>query len=82
MLRRREAAQYVRETYGVPCAEKSLAKLAVVGGGPTFRRYGRLPMYDPEHLDEWVRSKLSQPIRSTAELDEATAGSERRNGRR
>jgi hypothetical protein len=68
MLRRREAAKYVRDSWGVPCAEKTLAKLAVVGGGPVFRRYGSIPLYETEALDEWVLSKLSRPVRSTSEL--------------
>lgn len=67
LLRRREAAQYVRERWGVPCAHKTLAKLAVVGGGPTFVRYGRIPLYDSETLDAWVRSKLSRPLTSTSD---------------
>jgi hypothetical protein len=67
MLRRREAAQYVREKWGVPCAHKTLAKLAVVGGGPPFVRYGRVPLYDSESLDAFVRSKLSRQFKSTSE---------------
>ena len=67
LLRRREAAQYIRERWGVPCAHKTLAKLAVVGGGPTFVRYGRIPLYDGETLDAWVRSKLSRPLTSTSD---------------
>jgi hypothetical protein len=68
MLRRREAAKYLRETWGVPCAEKTLAKLAVVGGGPPYRVYGRIPLYEPDQLDGWVRSKLSIPIASTSDI--------------
>src|ERR1700730_17869960 len=36
-LRRNEAAAYVQETHGIPCAPKTLAKYAVIGGGPIFR---------------------------------------------
>src|SRR5262245_46683557 len=67
-LRRREAAKYVRDAWGVPCAERTLAKLAVVGGGPIFQRMGRIPVYEKEELDRWVRSKLSPPVGSTTEL--------------
>jgi hypothetical protein len=67
LLRRRDAAQYVREKWGVPCAHKTLAKLAVVGGGPPFVRYSRIPLYDVECLDAWVRSRLSRQCRSTSE---------------
>jgi hypothetical protein len=67
MLRRREAAKYLRETWGVPCAEKTLAKLAVIGGGPSYRVYGRIPLYEQAQLDGWVSSRLSAPIMSTSE---------------
>jgi hypothetical protein len=32
-LRRRAAAEYLRQRWGIPCSEKTLAKLACVGGG-------------------------------------------------
>lgn len=67
LLRRQKAAQYVKEKWGVPCAPKTLAKLAVVGGGPPFVRYGRVPLSDIESLDNWVRSKLSRQFKSTSE---------------
>jgi hypothetical protein len=67
LLRRRQAAQYLRDKWGIPCAEKTLAKLAVVGGGPPFRIFGRVPLYDPETLDAWVGSKLSRQFKSTSE---------------
>ena len=40
LLRRSEAAAYVKAVWGFPCATRTLAKLAVIGGGPTFRRDG------------------------------------------
>ena len=67
LLRRREAALYIRETWGLPCAEKTISKLAVVGGGPAFFRAGRVPLYDIADLDAWARSKLTGPHRSTSE---------------
>src|SRR5262245_40026807 len=39
-LRRRAAAEYVRQHWGVPCSEKILVTLACVGGGPVHRRFG------------------------------------------
>jgi len=68
MLRRPAAASHVEERWGYPLSPKTLAKLAVVGGGPRFRKAGRIPLYDPADLDDWVRSKLSRPIASTSEL--------------
>lgn len=46
-LRRDKAAQHVRDTWGLPCSTRWLAKLAVVGGGPIYRKAGRTPIYAP-----------------------------------
>jgi hypothetical protein len=67
LLRRKAASDYLRETHGLERAPSTLAKLAVIGGGPTFRRAGRVPLYATDDLDEWVASKLSPPMRSTSE---------------
>ncbi len=67
-LRRAIAAQYVRDKWGLPCSPKWLAKLAVVGGGPIFRKAGRFPLYTPNDLDEWAKARISNPVHSTAEL--------------
>jgi hypothetical protein len=68
MLRRTEAAQYISDEWSIPCSPKTLAKLAVIGGGPKFRKAGRLPLYAPVNLDEWARSRLSNLVSSTSEL--------------
>ena len=49
-LRRDKPAQLVRDTWGLPCSPRWLAKLAVVGGGPIFRKAGRIPIYAPADL--------------------------------
>jgi hypothetical protein len=67
-LRRAEAAKHIREKWGYPCSPRTLAKYAVVGGGPPFRKAGRYPLYHPEELDRWVSDKLSDPVTSTSEL--------------
>jgi hypothetical protein len=67
LLRRNAASQYLEETWGVNRAPSTLAKYAVIGGGPTFRRAGRVPYYSKHDLDEWVLSKLTAPLRSTSE---------------
>jgi hypothetical protein len=66
--RRKDAARYVRETYGVPCTEGHLAKLAVKGGGPPYEYYGRFPVYTDVDLDLWVESRMSEKVHSTAAL--------------
>ena len=65
-LRRAAAARYVRETWGLPCSSKWLAKLAVVGGGPIYRKAGRFPVYVPADLDAWAESRIGTPRRSTS----------------
>lgn len=65
-LRRADAALYVRETWGIPCSTKWLAKLAVVGGGPIFRKAGRFPLYAASDLDVWAEARIGAPRRSTS----------------
>jgi hypothetical protein len=69
-LRRKAASIYLHETYGVDRAPSTLAKLAVIGGGPPFRRINRIPLYATADLDLWVESKLTAPMRSTSEVAE------------
>jgi hypothetical protein len=68
-LRRKEAAEYVTETYGFPCSPKTLAKIACVSSdGPPFRRAGRIPLYAAADLDAWAESKIGPLVRSTSEI--------------
>lgn len=69
-LRRSEAAAYVRDNYRLPCADKYLAKLAVTGGGPKFRKASRWPIYDIADLDAWAQSRISPKVTSTSQLRE------------
>jgi hypothetical protein len=66
-LRRKAASEYLRDTHGLDRAPSTLAKLAVVGGGPIFRRAGRFPLYSTDDLDGWAVSLLSGPMRTTSE---------------
>ena len=65
-LRREQAAAYVRQHWGAPCSARWLAKLAVVGGGPTFRKIGRFPVYTMIDLDVWTEGRTGKPRRSTS----------------
>jgi hypothetical protein len=65
-LRRKEAAQHLREKFGVG-SPATLAKLACLGGGPEMSYLGRFPVYTEESLDSWAQSKLSAPVHSTSE---------------
>jgi hypothetical protein len=67
-LRRVDAANYLQQRYGLRCAKQTLAKLAVLGGGPVFRNAGRVPLYAPSDLDEWALSRMGKPRTSTSVL--------------
>jgi hypothetical protein len=64
LLRRREASTYLKEEHGVKCEPTTLTKLASIGGGPVYQKFGRDAVYTPENLDLWVEEKLSRPKRS------------------
>jgi hypothetical protein len=66
-LTRVEAARYVTDTW-FPCAAKTLAKLAVTGGGPSFCKAGRVPLYAPGDLDVWAKGRIGPRVKSTSEL--------------
>jgi hypothetical protein len=66
-LRRRQAAAYVREHYGLSCSETYLEKLGSIGGGPLFYRVGRRVEYEPAHLDSWALSRIVGPPRKASD---------------
>jgi hypothetical protein len=65
-INRRQAAKYVRETYGTNCSEKWLAKLVVTGGGPWFWKNGRAVLYTVNSLDAWHASRTKGPWASSS----------------
>jgi hypothetical protein len=67
-MRRADAARYIREAHGIPCAPTTLAKYAVLGGGPAFRKAGKFPIYSRDDLDAWANQRLGKLVRSTSEL--------------
>jgi hypothetical protein len=70
MLRRRDAARALKEA-GYPVSEATLATKATRGGGPPYRRFGRVPLYRLGDLISWAEARLSEPMRSTSEADAA-----------
>ena len=64
-LTRRQAAEYVKRK-GLPCAASTLAKLATIGGGPSFQKFGRNVVYTCANLDAWIQARLSDPKPHTA----------------
>jgi hypothetical protein len=71
-LRRREAGQYLRDKYGFG-SEKTLAKLASVGGGPRFHKAGVAALYTRADLDAWARAKIGGPQASTSDKPKEAA---------
>ena len=66
-MRRREAGKYLQDNYGHG-SEKTLAKLACLGGGPEFHKSGgRVVLYTRQALDACARAKISGPLKSTSE---------------
>jgi hypothetical protein len=63
-LRRSEASVYLKKQWGIGRAPSTLAKLAVIGGGPRFECANRTPLYLETELDAWARSILS-PLKSS-----------------
>jgi hypothetical protein len=67
-LRRANAAKYVRERWGIPCAARTLAKIACVSSdGPEMRYVGRFPLYSTKSLDAWAEKKIGPARRSTSD---------------
>lgn len=66
-LTRNEAAFYLTRQ-GYPTAKGTLQKLACVGGGPIYRKFGNRALYTPEDLLAWAESRLTPPIRNTSEM--------------
>jgi hypothetical protein len=65
-LDRKRAAQFLTER-GYRTAPATLAKLACVGGGPTFQSFGRKPLYREADLLAWAEAKTTGPRRSTSD---------------
>jgi hypothetical protein len=73
LLRRDSAAAYLTDKWGIPTSPRTLAKQACVGGGPPFRKAGRVPLYADEDLDQYAREKIGPRVRSTSELAKRVA---------
>jgi hypothetical protein len=71
-MTRAEAARYISARW-FPYSAKTLAKVAVIGGGPPFRKAGRLPLYDRADCDAWAENKIGPRVHSTSELRQIEA---------
>ena len=64
-LTRGQAAEYCIKQ-GLPVSLKTLAKYAYIGGGPKFRKFGKMRVvYKITDLDEWVEQRLSDTFAAT-----------------
>jgi hypothetical protein len=71
-MRRREASDYLKTVWGIDRAPTTLAKLACIGGGPSFRHCHRTPLYPSDSLDDWAKSILSPLKSSTSDVRRGT----------
>jgi hypothetical protein len=69
-LNRQQTANRLTEL-GLKTQATTLAKYAVVGGGPPFQKWGRMPVYDPDLVDRWAQERLGTPRSSTSESPQA-----------
>ena len=70
LLNRRDAAKFLSDR-GYPTAYATLAKLAVVGGGPAFVRWGRRQvLYEQTELIAWAQQRAKRK-RSTSDIGTA-----------
>ena len=67
-LSRNEASDFLKG-HGFPVAPATLAKLAVVGGGPIYEKFGARPLYRPDDLQAWV---MSRSLRKASTSDPGT----------
>jgi hypothetical protein len=65
-LDRRRASAYIVAKYAARVSAATLAKLAVSGSGPPFAYQGRYAVYEPEDLDVWALSRLSEKVHATS----------------
>jgi hypothetical protein len=72
-LDRKAASEYLLNSWGLKRSPNYLAKLAVVGGGPAFRKANRDVIYENTDLDEYAESIIGPRIRSTSEIMQGAA---------
>ena len=66
-----EAAAYIQDIYGQPCAKATLDTLRCRGGGPRFYKVGSAVLYAVEDLDQWALSRMGEPVENTSQFRRA-----------
>jgi hypothetical protein len=69
-MRRKLASEYLFESHGISLSHATLAKLAVLGGGPPYWKDGAFPVYGVAQLDEFAVSRLGKLRRSTSDQEQ------------
>lgn len=69
-MRRQQSSDYLREEHGISLSPATLAKLAVIGGGPPFRKDGRFPLHERSDLDAYAAKRLG-PLRTSTSDQQA-----------
>ena len=57
-----EAAEFVRNSLGIPITESDLERHARAGNGPIFRKWGKQRLYRKADAVAWAANRLSAPI--------------------
>ncbi len=65
-LSRAASAKFLSDV-GFPTSPRTLEKLAHLGGGPVYRKFGRRTIYAPADLITWAEGRASLPRRHTSE---------------
>lgn len=66
VLTREKSAAYLSEL-GYPMTPQRLAKLAVSGGGPAYRRWGNVAVYRVDDLLAWIDERSGAPLAHTSQ---------------
>lgn len=51
---------------GLPVSKKTLDRMAVNGGGPPFRYFGRKPLYRLSEALAWAESRMTSSVANTS----------------
>ena len=66
LLQAKEASAFL-DDHGYTTSAATLNKMACLGGGPMFRKFGRFRVYTEDDLLAWANGRLSEAMRSTSE---------------
>ena len=67
----RDAVSIALTEAGFPVSGATLATKATRGGGPSYRLFGRRPLYRWGDALDWAVARLSKPASSTSETEAA-----------